>query len=490
MKILFICDWDYALFWHPLAKKLKQSGFVDDCVALVVGKIYFDRLHDTNDGVFDKIYLLQDGIEQVPQHIHNLETRVSEIEQRYSKDTLWHFVWADRSWVRCSYEEIKKRIVCCFDYFESLYSSESPDLILTHGYSSMPHIISHAVACKQDIKIFRHLSMRLGERFILSDNAMENESWISEYFTGVRSIRDSTYKKVSDFLREFRNCGVSPGYSSMKKKRNRLTWGHVYRFIRYAYRYWIRRSFKNEHSKPNPLTRLWLDVNWRIRRTILSNSALWDRFDSEEKYVYFPLHVQPEASTMLLAPYYLDQLSVLENISKSLPIGYRLVVKEHPSMLGRRAFGYYDRIKALSNTRLVFPFTDGFKIIQNSSAIVTITGTTGLEGLLYKKPVILLGSAYYRFCPLVTNASEVAPTQWPKLFAGVLNNYEHDEEILIKFLGAVFERSFEGVYVEPLAALEKILASDNLDKYVEQVKYLFGKMQSKSFSGIAVDDLG
>jgi len=36
-------------------------------------------------------------------------------------------------------------------------------------------------------------------------------------------------------------------------------------------------------------------------------------------------------------------------------------------------------------------------------------------------------------------------------------------------LGAVFERSFQGIYVEPLAALDQVLAEKNLDKLIEQI---------------------
>jgi len=63
----------------------------------------------------------------------------------------------------------------------------------------------------------------------------------------------------------------------------------------------------------------------------------------------------------------------------------------------------------------------------------------------------------------------VAPTGWSKLVSHALGEYKHDEEILVTFLGAVFERSFQGIYVEPLAALDQVLAEKNLDKLIEQI---------------------
>ena len=145
-------------------------------------------------------------------------------------------------------------------------------------------------------------------------------------------------------------------------------------------------------------------------------------------------------------------------------------------MLGRRKGSYYERIKALPNVRFVNPLTDTFEITKNARAIFTITGTAGLEGLIMKKPVIVLGSTYCRLCPLAIDAMNIAPTQWPGLLADALSQHEHDEEVLITFLGAVFERSFRGIYVEPMAALNQVLAECNLSTLIEQIRpFVVGK---------------
>jgi hypothetical protein len=480
MKVLFICDWDYTLLWHPIAKKLKSSGFADECVALVVGKIYYDKLCTENDGVYDHIYLMQEGTEHVPDHLPDIDVKLSTIQERYSESLLWRFVWADRSWVKCGYDEIRKRLVVCFDYFEKLFSEEKPDLVLANAYASMPHLISYEVAHKREIPVFRPMSVRLEDRYIMSDNAMEEEDWIADYFTGKNTLAPETRTEVGLFLKEFRKNSKKPAYQTLRAKEHNATFGHLYRFIRYSYRYWFSGIFAGEHSKPNPFKRLWDESAWRIRRVFWAKPSNWDFYDCNEKYVYFPLHVQPEMSTMTFAPFYLDQLSILENLSKSLPIDYRLLVKEHPSMLGRRKDEYYDRIKALPNIRFVSPLSDSFEITKNAAAIFTITGTVGLEGMIMQKPVIFLGSTFYRYCPLAINAMNIAPTQWPQLLAAALNQHEHDEEVLTTFLGAVFERSFSGIYVEPLTAPEQVLANDNLDKLIEQIKlFAVGKLDAQ-----------
>ena len=335
----------------------------------------------------------------------------------------------------------------------------------------MPQLISQEVAGKLGIRLIRPMSLRLEDRYILSDNATEDVSWVDEYLSGKRVLRDSTRAEVRQFLDAFRRHSLQPAYLALRSREHEVTIGHFYRFVRYVYRYWFSGAFKGEHSKRNPFQRLWTDANWRVQRARFARADRWDAFRRDEKYVYFPLHYQPEASTMSLAPFYLDQLNILENLSKSLPIGYRLYVKEHAYMLGRRGADYYARIKALPNVRVVSPFTDSFEIIEHSSAIFTITGTPGLEGLILKRPVIVLGSAYYRFCPLAIDASNVAPTQWPRLMADTLAHYRHDEDVLETFLGALFENAFRGIYIEPLAARDAILAPENLETLVDQIMH-------------------
>jgi len=469
VKILFICDWDYSLLWHPIAKKLKENGVASECVALVVGRNFYNDLIHKKDGVFDTIYLMQDEVMKEPPELSGIDARLSKLEEIYNESTLWRFVWADRSWVKCRFDEIKKRLIVCFDFFERLYLTEKPGLVLANAYASMPHLISYEVVKKHGIPILRPMSVRLEDRYIISDNAMEEEAWIKDYLTGNKNVSVDTRAEVERFVNEYRKNAKMPAYQVLRAKEHQVTLGHLFRFIRYMYRYWFNSSLQGDHSKANPFRRLCSEVTWRIRRAYWIRPKCWDVYDSAERYVYFPLHVQPEMSTMTFAPFYLDQLSVLENLSKSLPTNCRLVVKEHPSMLGRRKASYYERIRSLPNVRFVHPLTDSFMIIKKAAAIFTITGTVGLEGLIMQKPVIVLGSTYYRYCPLVIDAMNVAPTGWSKLVSHALGEYKHDEEILVTFLGAVFERSFQGIYVEPLAALDQVLAEKNLDKLIEQI---------------------
>ena len=187
---------------------------------LVVGKTYYEYLKKNNHSVFDQLILMQEGTEKLPKILIDVDQKLSAIQSRYPNDLLWKYVWADRSWVNCEYNEIKKRLLVCFEYFENLYKTEKPDLVLANAFASMPHLISYEVARANGIRILRPISLRLGNRYMLSDNATEAESWITDFLKDkTKKVSGETKRQVKVFLREFRETGVQPAYQKMRGKR-------------------------------------------------------------------------------------------------------------------------------------------------------------------------------------------------------------------------------------------------------------------------------
>jgi len=130
---------------------------------------------------------------------------------------------------------------------------------------------------------------------------------------------------------------------------------------------------------------------------------LYSRFNKyftipkNEKYVYLPLHKIPESSTFVKAPMYINELNLIEAISKSLPISWKLYVKEHQSMIGERKIEFYKKIKKFHNVKIVQSnyYKDPKPWIEKSLCVVTITGTTGFEATMLNKPVIVFGNVFY-----------------------------------------------------------------------------------------------
>lgn len=115
--------------------------------------------------------------------------------------------------------------------------------------------------------------------------------------------------------------------------------------------------------------------------------------DYAKKYVYFPLHYQPECtSNPQGGGIYYQQMIPVRLLAESLPEDVFVFVKEHPAQqYGAREKGFYDELCSIPNVVLVKPETDTYELIKHSIAVSTLIGTAGWEGLFFNKPFLMFG---------------------------------------------------------------------------------------------------
>jgi hypothetical protein len=127
---------------------------------------------------------------------------------------------------------------------------------------------------------------------------------------------------------------------------------------------------------------------------------------SQGKFVYFPLHLQPELTTGAIGDGFEDQLYALEQLSRKLPTGWKIVAKENPKQtLHYRGRLYRARLARLKNVIVAGSRTESRNLIKHSKLVATVTGTAGFEALCLGKPVIIFGHAWYRNLAGVTRFS-------------------------------------------------------------------------------------
>jgi hypothetical protein len=115
-----------------------------------------------------------------------------------------------------------------------------------------------------------------------------------------------------------------------------------------------------------------------------------------EKYVYFTLGLQPEVTTDTIGLEYADQLSAVEELSHSLPKDMLIYLKENPKQTYHmRGVSFFKRLKLLKNVIYIPQDFPSFKLIENSTIVAQISGTSGWEALLMKKPSITFGLTWY-----------------------------------------------------------------------------------------------
>jgi hypothetical protein len=148
----------------------------------------------------------------------------------------------------------------------------------------------------------------------------------------------------------------------------------------------------------------------KARRALSEIEALTD--PPATPYVFFGLHFQPESSIDVWAPFFSNQMWVIELISRSIPPTHKLLVKIHKSDIAKHSRETFGKMSAFPGVELVRPFADTRSFIENADLVIAIQGTIGLEAALLGKPVIMLANSSVTTFPSVTQigAIENLPT--------------------------------------------------------------------------------
>ena len=90
---------------------------------------------------------------------------------------------------------------------------------------------------------------------------------------------------------------------------------------------------------------------WRDRRA-LTGTRLAKLSDMKgTRFVFYPLHTEPETALLQLSPEYFYQLSAIAALSRDLPAGVMLAVKETYEAIGRRPADFYGQIPRIQERR-------------------------------------------------------------------------------------------------------------------------------------------
>ncbi|PIP73762.1 MAG: hypothetical protein COW88_00830, partial [Candidatus Lloydbacteria bacterium CG22_combo_CG10-13_8_21_14_all_47_15] len=325
----------------------------------------------------------------------------------------------------------------------------------------------------------------IGNKYSLTEN-YERIEYADNAFSDIRVNRDRHKKYIlqaEKFLTDFRNkpspysVVVTPEGRPINRKRqfsfllpNKI-FGSIRWFFKMIYSYYTG-PHREDYSTIKPWHYVW-DRLKRKARVLIGFDDLYDEVDFAEDFAFFPLQYQPEVSTMLYSPFYQDQLWLIKQIARSLPIHFKLYVKEHPAMFGYRPRLYYKELKKIPNVKLIRPTIVSFELIRNAKLITTNLGTPGWEGLFMKKPVITFGHAFYNTLPFVKRCREIENLPW--IVKDQLENFKYDEQMLIDFIAALLEESAD----VDLIQLWSIEGGDDLEKKKKELEPLVDLMAEK-----------
>lgn len=251
-----------------------------------------------------------------------------------------------------------------YRFFYSVLVKENIELCL---FSNLPHNGVDTIV----YKLAKALNIKT---FMFCQSFMPNRYDKIFYLENLEDYGDFNFMdKVYDTEKYEIKPNIVPFYMNKKKKKLKLKfkeWRHNLPFYK---------KYEAMHE---------------YKKTI---NDLMKPVDYSKKYVYFPLHLQPELTTSTLGGIYCDQMLALERLSEIIPNDWIIYVKENPKQTEcRRDKLFFERFKFLDNVQLVPMEENSLELIRHSQFISTITGTAGWEALVENIPVLVFGKAWYK----------------------------------------------------------------------------------------------
>jgi hypothetical protein len=340
---------------------------------------------------YEKLYI------EFKKKKHSLDA-ISKLENKYG--SIWKYAYSDRQLITYSHgikkssyslerDSILNILQAVFEYYEYLIGTLGVNVFVVYAAGSVWAQVASAVANYHKIGFYELTTIRIPDRVVITSGG-RHES--------IAAVNQSPSKEdikiASDALYNAREQYQRPVWvSNTSEKRSKITIKKIINLLNFS-----RNQVDLDSSDPGSFTtpfRIrvseWLLFKLRYTFPI----KIKNKFNNSCKIIVFPLHYEPEASLSVRGLFYSNQLSLIENISKSLPVDSCLFVKEHPQMVGRRARSFYKKMMCIPNIQLV-PFQKTSReLIDESSLVITISGTTGIEAALLGKPTLMLGTTFY-----------------------------------------------------------------------------------------------
>lgn len=356
-----------------------------------------------------------------------------------------------------------------FWFADDLLKKFNPNIILT-GLTPMPiHFVISLIAEKAGIPFVANRRSKVHSKRVYwtLDRTMFNTQTSLRYKEKARILAPVS-ETAREIISRFREKPQTVHYIAENWRNGKIEWSKEHWAFILSALARINHFVRGRKGIP-PKSVLPRVVEF-YRREFLKRlqSGVFRAHQSEELgsfgYIYYPQHKEPELTASFQAPQYHNQKNTIGMLSKILPAGFKLLVREHRFNFGRRPKGYYKSLMRYPGVELIHPLDSQFKYILNADLIVTDNGSTGWEGLLLNRPVITLAQTFYDAPRLTTYVP--APIDLNSTLLGLLRDpqaYDHEDydRRIGWFLDAERETTFpedEDHFEESLQIIEKLVS--------------------------------
>ncbi len=459
--------WLYAsgAIWDPVIADLQKQGYWGK----VIKRIKKPSIDEWQQLKKSFSFSLQ-GMEKYNLFYDKL------LEQRYAlMDRLYRKTdWGTDRYNSSSFHELSGRIKMYYDFYTISLLKECIDLVV---FFTAPHMgwdnILYEVAKSHGITTL-----------ILDQSKFPNKFF--HYF----DFYDYGIFKTSKILNNISEYKIVKKFEKdwfyMKKNYGRKSRFHIGKlFDLYRYKNRIKnfieandylrliKEFCIKDQRPQSFFRFYTERNYKkqFKKNTVKDYSL------KRKYVYFPLHTQPERATSIWGGIYLDQALAIERLSQLIPNDWFIYVKESPKQKGAyRDKLFFKRLENIPNLLLLPKKANTFSLIKNSQFVATIVGTAGWEAITGGKNVLTFGwGRWYKTLPGVYEYEKGVSMD------ELLNN-RIDHDLLQKRTAALYNTCGTGIiYDAYLPSLSDFSIKKNTETVVDSLKAILYDTSANHF---------
>ncbi len=309
---------------------------------------------------------------------------VNRFCQEYASINLSEVLMVDKTHFKKKSGDYQLRYVCAMgEQIAEIFKTARPDYVFIPIIETIDAMMAYRMAQHFGIRPIIYCHARFSSRSFFSESHCE----LLPPYTNFVEKTEADAAWAVEFLRNYR---ADPGPFNTHPD---IPGGETYKDIGQEsaglFRLIRNIKLKSGIEKHNQMIKLWISFQVRFQTIFIPiRNALFyliEKFYIKPRpapasgYDFFPLHLSPESSINVPAPYYVDQLRVVDKILLDRPGNRTLVVKEHWAMYGIRPISFYRALKTRSFISFVPRATSSLELIKNAHTVYSVTGTACLE---------------------------------------------------------------------------------------------------------------
>lgn len=372
---LFIGGYDYYPgFFEKIIPEIKKRGYIVG----VISASYIDEM------ILPKKAIDYFNLERLSRNAEVNSQNYKQLSQiyceRYNILSMNEFVFTEHIFYHESQKNLTIRALKYFITIEEFFKHNSVKCFIQNLGSDVIRRVFRFFALKNNIP-----TITIGQSYFKDKLLLFTDEMNLDYdytYTPYEKIPKNDIVEIKKYINKFIEEKKVFKYSFIKKDR---LFDDLNKFILYL---------KNKQY--------YMICNaFRIRIKALKNNferiiskSLYSNFDKNKKYIYYPLNAPADTEMSVRNPLFFHQEYLIEYISRCLPEGYLLYVKEHPNIDVSGELSYLQRkfFANKNNVRLLSPEINSHEIIKNAAAVIIVSSTVGFEAIHYLKPVVVLGN--------------------------------------------------------------------------------------------------